>query len=137
MTALAHDRLTPQRPGTDRALPVAAGVTIHAGSLVVLNAAGFAQPGDAAAATHIAVGRAEQRVDNAGGLDGDRTVRVQCGIFRWGNSAAGEEVALTHIGGPCYVVDDQTVAATDATGTRSAAGTVFDVDVQGVWVITG
>jgi len=137
MTALSADRATPQRDGLDRALPVAGSVTIHAGSLVVLSASGHAQPGDAAAATHIALGRAEERVDNAAGSDGDATVRVQRGIFRWANSAAADAIDLTHIGSPCYVVDDQTVAATDDTGARSAAGTVFDVDAQGVWVVTG
>lgn len=137
MTALAADRPTPERDGQDRALPVAANALIHAGSLVVLNASGYAQPGDALAATHIAVGRAEERVDNSAGSAGDLTIVVQRGIFRWANSAGADEVDRSHIGTLCYVVDDQTVAATDGTGSRSAAGQVFDVDAQGVWVVTG
>ena len=32
------------------------------------------------------------------------------------------------------MVDDQTVAKTDGTGTRSAAGVVVNVDALGVWV---
>ena len=136
MTALTADRPTPQRDGLDRALPVAASVIIHAGSLVVLNADGYAQPGDVAA-NHLAVGRAEERVDNAAGSNGDAMVRVQRGIFRWANSTAGDAIDLTDVGSACFVVDDQTVAATNAGGSRSAAGTVFDVDAQGVWVITG
>ena len=137
MTALSQDRATPQRDGNDRVLPVAANAVIHAGALVVVNAAGFAQPGDASAATHAAAGRAEEPVDNTGGRAGDVTVRVQRGVFRWANSAGADEIDNSHIGGPCYVIDDQTVAATNGAGSRSAAGTVFDVDAQGVWVITG
>ena len=37
----------------------------------------------------------------------------------------------------CYVVDDETVAKTNGTNTRSRAGVVVDVDAQGVWVTTG
>ena len=137
MTALATDRVTPQREGLDRTLPVAADAVIFAGALVVLNANGYAQPGDATAATHVAAGRAEERVDNTGGENGDITVRVQRGLFRWANSASADAIDHSHIGSLCYVVDDQTVAATDGSSARSAAGTVFDVDAQGVWVITG
>ena len=136
MTALTADRPTPERDGLDRALPVAAAVTIHAGSLVVLNAGGYAQPG-VVAANLAAVGRAEERVDNAAGSNGAAQVRVQRGIFRWANAAGGDAIDLTDVGSPCYVVDDQTVAASNGGGARSAAGTVFDVDAQGVWVITG
>ncbi|MFB0515162.1 MAG: hypothetical protein ACETWG_00985, partial [Candidatus Neomarinimicrobiota bacterium] len=36
-----------------------------------------------------------------------------------------------------YIVDDQTVAKTDGTGTRSPAGFIEDVDSNGVWVLVG
>jgi len=46
-------------------------------------------------------------------------------------------IAAAEIGTYCYIVDDQTVAKTDGTATRSSAGKVFDVDAQGVWVEIG
>ena len=50
------------------------------------------------------------------------------------NSAAADAITLADIGADCYIVDDQTVAKTSATNTRSVAGKVFDVDAEGVWV---
>jgi len=38
------------------------------------------------------------------------------------------------LGKTCYIVDDETVAKTNGTNTRSAAGTVVGVESDGVWV---
>lgn len=133
MTALASDRSTPKRDGVTRDLSVAAATKIFAGSLVVLNAAGTAEPATTALAK-VAVGRAEEQVDNSTGAAGDLTVKVTRGVFRVANSAAGDLIAAADIGSTCFIVDDQTVAKTDAVGTRSAAGKVIDVDGQGVWI---
>ncbi len=132
MAALTKDRNTKERAGVDFVDPVAAGKTIHAGALVVLNATGYAEPGSTATGL-TARGRAEDAADNASGADGDISVRVKKGVFLFANHGA-DAVDRTHIGSTCYIVDDQTVAATDGTGTRSAAGTVMDVDADGVWV---
>lgn len=61
-------------------------------------------------------------------------VRTKRGVFRFGNSASGDLIAAADIGADCYIVDDQTVAKTHGTNTRSKAGKVFDVDAAGVWV---
>jgi hypothetical protein len=61
-------------------------------------------------------------------------VDIEKGIFHFANSADTDEITTADIGSNCYIVDDQTVAKTDGTGTRSIAGEVFDVDAQGVWV---
>lgn len=132
MVALLADRNTPIRLAQGRNFPVAAGAKIWAGALVVLSG-GNAAPGSAAL-NLIAVGRAEEMVDNAGGAAGAKRIEVSPGIFRWANSNAADAIALADIGSTCFVVDDQTVAKTNGGGTRSAAGTVFDVDAQGVWV---
>lgn len=132
MAALSGDRNTPRREGADFRHAVKGGVRIFAGSLVVLDG-GYAKPG-AAGVGLIAAGRAEEQVDNTAGNDGDLEVAVRRGTFRFANSAGADEVTAAEIGAACYVVDDQTVAKTDGTGTRSAAGTVRDVDAQGVWV---
>lgn len=130
--ALTNDRNTPERDGTLRAFPVKAGAHIYAGALVVLDA-GKARPA-ATALGLVAVGRAESEVNNSAGQDGDETVTVKRGTFRFANSAAADAITLAQVGSTCYIVDDETVAKTDGTGTRSAAGTVVDVDAAGVWV---
>jgi hypothetical protein len=53
--------------------------------------------------------------------------------FLWANDGA-DPVTQASIGKPCYVVDDQTVAATHNSNARSLAGTVLAVDASGVWV---
>lgn len=133
MTALAADRNTPERDGRDFVFPVAAAKKIYAGAIVVLSATGYAEPG-ATATGKIAVGRAAEQVDNAAGANGDLTVRVAKGVYRYANSAAADEITAAEIGDTCYIVDDQTVAKTNGTNTRSAAGKIVDVDALGVWV---
>lgn len=133
MTALAADRNTPTRDGKDFVHPVKAAVKIFAGALVALDASGDAAPGSTATGL-VAAGRAEEQVDNSAGDDGDLTVRVSKGVFRYANSASGDLITRAEIGDDCYIVDDQTVAKTSATDTRSIAGKIVDVDSLGVWV---
>lgn len=133
--ALTGDRNTPERPGDLVVLPVAAATVIYAGSLVVLNA-GYAEPGSTATGL-IAIGRAEEKVDNSDGDAGDLTVRVKRGCFQFANSGGGDAIASANIGSACYIVDDQTVAKTSDTGARSRAGRVIDVDTRGVWLVVG
>lgn len=131
--ALSADRNTPMKDGELVPVPVAAGVTIFAGALVAANATGYATPG-ATATTLTYLGRAEEAKDNAAGADGDLTVLVRRGkAFKFANSGS-DAVTQASLGKVCYIEDDQTVAATDGTGTRSAAGIVVGVESDGVWV---
>lgn len=133
MSGLTNDRNTPMRDGNTLVIGVKGGEKIFAGSLVALNSSGYATPG--ATATGLkALGRAEEQADNSAGADGAVSVEVRKGVFRFGNSASGDAITPAEIGSDCYIADDQTVAKTDGTGTRSVAGKVFDVDAQGVWV---
>ena len=133
MAALTAPRDTPQKAVGDRDLPVAATTRIFAGAIVQLNAAGYAVPASATIA-NVTLGRAERTADNLAGAAGDVTVKVRSGRFRFANSSAGDLIGRTEIGKTVYVVDDQTVAKTNASGVRPAAGTCFDVDALGVWV---
>ena len=133
MAALTGDRSTPMRSGEVVVLPVAGTKKIFAGSLVARDASGYATPG-ATATTLLGAGRAEAQADNSAGSSGDMTVEIRKGVFRFGNSSAGDAITRAEIGTDCYIVDDQTVAKTNGTGTRSVAGKVFDVDTDGVWV---
>lgn len=133
MAQLTRDRNTPERTGFLREYPVKAGAVIFAGSIAGLDATGLAVPMTAATGL-VALGRAEKRADNSAGGDGEAAVSVGAGIYRFANSAAADEITAADIGKTCFAADDQTVAKTDGTATRSAAGIVFDVDALGVWV---
>lgn len=136
MTALTKGRNTPQRDVAYIEKDVAAAKVIYEGALVCLNSSGDLTPG-ATATGLIAVGRAEETVDNSDGSAGDLTCRVRTGVFRWANSTSTDEITDAQIGDTCYVVDDQTVAKTSDSSARSPAGIVVDVDAQGVWVRSG
>lgn len=133
MTALTQDRNTLTRNGDQKEPPVAANARIFGGSLVAINAAGFAVPGSTAVGI-TGCGCAEARADNSGGAAGAIRVRVSVRPSQFANSAAADAITLADIGADCFIVDDQTVAKTDGAGTRSRAGRVFDVDADGVWV---
>jgi len=115
--------------------PVAGGVKIYAGALIVLNSSGFAAPGSTAT-TLTAIGRAEHFVDNLLGANGAHQLMVMRGIFLYANLSA-DLVTRAEIGKSCYVVDDFSVAKTNGSNTRSIAGKVINVVDSGVWVEIG
>lgn len=135
MAALAEDRDTHERDGKIYSYPVAAAKKIYGGALVVLDASGNAEPATTATGK-IAVGRCNEFVDNSAGSAGDVRVSVTQGVFKWNNSSAGDAITKAEIGDACYIVDDNTVAKTDGTGTRSKAGIIVEVESDGVWVKT-
>ncbi|SFM67059.1 hypothetical protein [Nitrosomonas communis] len=131
--SLSADRNTPMKDGGIIPVPVATNVKIYAGSLVAANASGYATPG-AVATTLTYLGRAEEQVDNTGGANGDKTINIRRKkVFKWKNHGA-DAVTQAELGQTCYIVDDETVAKTDGTDTRSVAGKVVGVDSDGVWV---
>jgi hypothetical protein len=133
MSPLTADRNTQRRTGDRLSLGIAANKKIFAGSLVARDAAGNATPG-AAATTLIGVGRAAETVDNTGGAAGALQVPIDKGTFHFANSA-GDPITVADIGNTCYIEDDETVSKTNAGGnTQSVAGTIYDVDANGVWV---
>ncbi|MDY0011304.1 MAG: hypothetical protein RBS40_00250 [Rhodocyclaceae bacterium] len=133
MTAMTQDRNTPARDGRDFQFPVAASVKIYAGAMVAVTSAGYATKGQTATALK-AVGVAQALADNATGAAGAVHVKVRRGCYRLANSTSTDQISLADVGSDCYMVDDQTVAKTSGSNTRSVAGTVRDVDASGVWV---
>lgn len=133
MTALTASRNTPMKYRSLIGFPVAANVKIFAGALVALNAQGYLVPG-AASTTLRYPGRAEEFCDNTGGADGDKTATVRRGAaFKFAN-AATDPVAQADVGNLVYILDDQTVAKTNAGNTLSPAGYLLAVEVDGVWI---
>ena len=98
-----------------------------------LNASGNAVPGSVST-TLKARGVAQEQVDNSSGAAGDKRVETRRGVFPFANSASTDEITRADIGNSAYIVDDQTVAKTHATNTRSVAGVIRDVDSDGVWI---
>lgn len=120
--------------GKTLSLPVKGATTIYQGSLVALDANGYAVPGKKAEGL-TAAGRAEETVENKG-ADGELAVRVTRGVFVFANTGtAANKVTAAHVLKPCYIQDDQTVT-TLATGA-SVAGLVIRVDDTGVAVEIG
>lgn len=132
--ALTKERFSTRREGDRNSDPVAASAVIFAGALVALDASGNAVPGSVAA-TLTARGVAQATVDNSNGSAGDLQVETRKGVFRFNNSAGGDEITRADIGSTCYIVDDETVAKTDDESARSAAGVIEDLDADGVWVL--
>lgn len=133
MTAATQDRNTLRRDGGQLKLALAAATLIYGGTIVCVNASGYATKG-ATSTTLKAVGVSEDRADNSAGAAGDVGVQVRKGVFAFANSASTDQITLADIGNDCYIVDDSTVAKTNGSATRSVAGKVFDVDDDGVWV---
>ncbi|WP_094462621.1 hypothetical protein [Pannonibacter phragmitetus] len=133
MVAMTKDRAVRSRALTTHSDPVAADAVIYTGALVCLNAAGNAVPGSTST-TLKARGVATDRVNNTDGAAGDVRVTSEVGVFAFANSASADEITRADIGATAYIVDDQTVAKTSGSSTRSAAGRIIDVDAAGVWV---
>ena len=75
-----------------------------------------------------------EQVDNLSGAAGAVRIQSSRGVFPFANSAAGDQITRADIGANAYIVDDQTVAKTNGTNTRSVAGVIRDVDSDGVWI---
>ena|SRR5258708_4280989 len=141
MSALDRERKTRKLSETTMVnllvFPVKGGTKIFLGAMVVLSA-GFLAPGSAATGL-IAVGVAEYTVDNTTGKDGDQPLRIRQGTFEMFNGTGADVIAQADVGKDCYIVDDQTVAKTDAAGTRSRAGKILGLSDDGrfVWVQIG
>jgi hypothetical protein len=131
MTATTKDRSTQQQYAEVINVPVLAAAKINAGAIVVATAAGFAAPGSTAT-TLSYIGRAEDAVDNTAGANGAKSVNVRRKqAFKWANDGTITQANLMLT---AYIVDDQTVAATNGGATRSIAGRIVGVDTDGVWI---
>jgi hypothetical protein len=114
MSALTRDRATPYREGIEVEYPVAANMKIYAGSLVCVNAAGYAVPAADTSGYRFA-GVALEQVDNS---DGGKNVRVRrAGVFEFDAVSISQDM----VGAPMYAADDHTF--------DDAAGPTNDIKV--------
>lgn len=137
--------LTAARAQTDRlgdsTLPpllkvkIAASAVCYQGGMAMLDG-GYAKPA-ATAVGKLIIGRFERTYNNSGGSAGAITGEVRRGVFKYNNSESGDLITQAQVGTICYAVDDQTVAKTSASATRSVAGVVIQVETDGVYVQQG
>jgi hypothetical protein len=134
MVAATKDRDTQEIGTRMRAFGMTANVRAFAGTIAALAAAGTVQPGTTAT-TIKCVGVFLAPYDNTGGAANAVVAETVRGVFGpFANSSAGDLITAADIDADCFIVDDQTVAKTNGTSTRSVAGKVHQVDASGVWV---
>lgn len=131
--AVTAARKTAERDCKQISVPVEEDAVIYKGSMVALNAAGYAVPVTESTALNSA-GMAEESVDNTGGADGDVRVTIRYGCFKWTNGDATDAIVRADIGNNAYGVDNSTVS--DVSTSRSIVGTIVDIDDDGgIWVL--
>jgi len=117
MAALTKDRATPYREGVELDFPVAANCKIYSGSLVCGDTNGYAVPGADSPGLKF-LGVAVEQVDNTGGANGAKIVRLRrTGVFEFDASS----ITQAMIGASMYIKDDHTM--------DDAAGCTYDVRV--------
>lgn len=129
---LTKDRNTPRRQNLELSIPMAASAVIKAGALVVTNA-GYAEKGTTDTGL-VFMGMAIEAQDNSSGVNGAKSILVRRGeAFAFKNSST-DPIAQADFGATCYIEDDETVAKTNGTNTRSAAGQIVGIEGNLVWV---
>src|SRR5689334_18599001 len=127
-------RLTRVVEATGMALPSTAEQVYQGGLACFDKSTGLVKKG-AASTTLVPIGRyREDQLVASGGTANVEFFRPLKAMW-FANSTAGDLIAQTECGSTCFVVDDQTVAKTNGTNTRSVAGLVWKVDAtKGVLV---
>lgn len=124
---VARDALAPMLPIEMRL--AAAGVVFKHGSIVGIDTADGLLKLGAVSTTLNVIGICCVDKDTTGLAAEDRWIPVQPGTFGWFTSHTGDDaIAADDETKDCYVVDDDVVALTSATNTRSRAGRIYQVD---------
>ena len=135
MAALTQERLTeffgpvPARKTTG----MRASVTCQKGGMVAIDSSGNAMPAGLLAGGTVRVIGVAAATQANGAVAGVEKVESNSGVFKFLNHAA-DLVTAAAVGANCFVVDDQTVALTNAGATRATAGRVEAVESDGVRV---
>lgn len=131
MTALAKT-IGRMRLGEPLALgrgPALAGAVFHGGSVVMTNAAGYNLVGATATGQFVRgicttpkTARSPNGTDEVGWEEGD---------FEMESGTAGDALTFANVGDDVYLIDDNTVGATDGGATRSLAGELVAISPNG------
>jgi hypothetical protein len=133
MSAMTQARQPTEIEGIYAQAPMKGGATILQGAIVATEA-GLAIAGKTGLALTV-LGIATKTVKNTG-ADAAASVEFKRGVFKFFN-LPGDAVTAGDVNKDAYLVDDQTVAKTAATNTRSVAGKIILVESDGVFVRVG
>ncbi len=121
MTALTVDRNTERKDGVLVPTPVIQNDCIYGGSLVAINAAGYALPGSDTAGL-IFHGIADARADNSSGANGAiNVIARRRGLFLF---ALATPITIANVGDNVFLVDDQTVDLTANVANKIFCGII-------------
>ena len=121
----------PQVPG-----PIAASTTLYGGSICLTNSSGnvksAASPSSADTCwglVHAQTINASTNVTTGIALDvNGRPFEVETGAFFLASATGADALNQTYVGKTVYVYDEVTVAATNGSNTRPAAGVLLGID---------
>lgn len=109
-------------------IPVAGGVHIYKGAFVNVNATGYAKPASDTTGEKF-IGLAMEEVDNSGGGDGAKTIKIARNKYIIYPAASPD---LADIGKEVYIVDDEDLTDDDTALTASIkAGVIVKVETSG------
>ncbi len=136
--ALTSQRNTPDYQTPRRLIvPVEASTLIYLGSMVGVDANGYAVPAQSAVRI---LGRAEAVYNGIPGQDANNnspvtsgaagaiSIEVVVGAFSWDINSS--DISQANIGQSCYAVDDHTVSSSSNGGARPFAGRILGLDPQ-------
>lgn len=127
------DRKINERFGTFQEPEVATAEKFQVGSLVFLNAAGYAVRPDNGGLQ--CIGMCDAPVDNTLGGNGPLRVHVKTGVFAFDPGSSTQLPTRADIGRVVYAIDDHTIGRHDAAGTLPPAGVLFDIDSEGYYFV--
>ena len=132
MTALTEDKELQYTEGVNLAFPVEEAKTIYGGSLVCVNANGYAEPG-ADTSGLIFEGVAIEQQDNSSGADGDKDVVLRRrGLVK---CILGHSISQANVGDNVFLVDDQTVDVTANVTHNIFCGIIaYYIDTTHAWI---
>lgn len=129
MPAATAERNTDRKDFGYKAYPVMTNVRIFKGTLVAINASGFAVPATNAANQRV-VGVADSGANNNPGASGALQVVVREGLYR----LAASSITQAMVGQMMYVVDDQTFDDVIGAAAIKAGRLVEFISVTEGWI---
>lgn len=134
VTALSANATRPSYANTVRPLaPMPAGVDIfYVGSLVMVNAAGYAMPAASENLNHGCIGVCSEYCDNSEGSAGDKYVKLDAGVFLFTADTVTQAAVGTILG-----ADDDNTVDTIADNLPTAGMCIKFESATSVWVDVG
>jgi hypothetical protein len=116
---------------------IAANTTVYGGSICLTNSAGAVKNASSPASTDTCWGLVLAQTQNTSSLAQTsgivqdiygRPFEVQTGTFYLQGGTGPDALTQANIGETVYVIDEQTVGATNGSNTRPIAGVLIDID---------